>query len=1165
MAHLPLDDETFTGGSEGPKSGARTGWGIGELVDGRYEIMSTIGQGGMGVVHKVRHRDWGIDMAVKTPRKGLVNDSVLRERFIREARAWVDLGMHPNIVQCWFVREVDGQLRVFMDFVGGGSLGAWIKEGRIASGRWGLLLDLAIQAADGLAYAHERSLVHRDVKPANMLIHEDGRLCLTDFGLVKITSSDGLRTDTAEQAIRERRTAPGSVGPASLTLTSAALGTPEYGAPEQWAGAGAVDDRADIYALGVTLFELCCRRRPFDDGVHREPPHVLIGRHLSEPPPDPLQLAPDIPGALAKVILFCLAKAPEQRPASMEELRTQLAAIYEEVQGSPYPRQRPSSLELRADSLNNRAVSLWDLGEQEQAFSSWGEALEIDPHHMAATFNRELLGWRLGRRTDLDAKVMLEALAGAAPDRARQRYLEGALALERGDVDGAIQAFHLSLELEPESNQCWKALCEAHLCRADLPAAMDACHRAFELDREDLGVARLLKRLESAEPGEVVSGGTGWQEIAPHVALEGGQVLAFHADTGRVLLSRSREAESGGGEALQVQSLSSPGLIWSIDSSGVGYASRAAFDPAGSAMVVVCSDRVEVFSLDSREALKTIPLSDDLGLHITTGPPPVLCPDGTILVVKEWSMDEPAVVLACPPSDLDFHPLFLEPGSRIVGLEVNHERDMALTTSQSGQAQLWRLSSGLGQALQNEYGLEARFAGFSPDGTHLVTATKHGLTALLRLGEGWVEEKEWEISTAPDFTMAAALAPDNRRLATWGARWASDGKGTTGSQIRIWDLATNRCLRTLEDVPVNYLPRLAFSADGERLFSHSERGGLRVWRAPERRRRANLEICRPQRLVAAISASASAERAIREAEQALERGDRRGAYQVLRRAQQDHDYVFHPRVVELLRRLTDHGRRIGVKHQRCLHVMAAGHRQPVSAISFLSERVALGGTSTGGLQLWDLSQGECRRELEGHFDGLSEILVAASGEVVLTLDRRQHLRVWEAGGWTCRAYFDCSSDGEVFRALSLSDDGAMAFSVDEGGHAIFWDLDIEEMEDRFKLPLEAAPRGSLFAPGSSDIVHLELQDRSWITVRLADRGVVAGANLTRTRRPFTATPAQEDILILDTRSEGELTRLRGHEHAVSVAALSPGERYILSGDTGGMIRLWELDWELDFD
>jgi serine/threonine protein kinase/WD40 repeat protein len=387
-----------------PKAGH---WVKGNLIDDRYEVLGELGHGGMGIVYKILHREWHIEMALKVARA----DKSVRDKelFLKEAEAWVDLGLHPNIVQCWYVREIEEVACVFADYVAGGTLRDWIRRGQVKPGDWETIIDLAIQACDGLGYAHAKGLVHRDVKPANFLITEKGRLCVSDFGLAK------------------------AMGGAWLT--------PAYSSPEQCSGAGTLDQRTDLFSLGVVLFELCCGQRPDQVGspeereaTGTESPRVVLGRVLTKPIPDPREVNPHVPEVLARIILGCLEKEPERRPASAAELRESLAQAYQTVEGEAYPRPVPKAAGLRADSLNNRAASFWDLGKKMEAFAEWGEALKLDGKHIESTYNEALARWREGEIDDDDAIKRVSLVAG---ESAQGRLCLAMLESERGALDEA--------------------------------------------------------------------------------------------------------------------------------------------------------------------------------------------------------------------------------------------------------------------------------------------------------------------------------------------------------------------------------------------------------------------------------------------------------------------------------------------------------------------------------------------------------------------------------------------------------------------------------------------------------------------------------------------------------------------------------------------------------
>ncbi len=336
-------------------------WTPGTVVDGLYEIQDLIGLGAMGAVYKAHHLQWDIDVAIKVARPDIENPTELRDRLISEGEAWIGLGVHPNIVQCFFIREYFGLPALFLDYLTGGSLKDWMNDGLIPCHDVARILDVAIQSADGLAYAHSHGMIHRDVKPQNLLIRGDDRVCVTDFGIVKTLSA----TDTRRLSFESPKTEFSE----DTTLGTQVAGTMGYGAPEQWIEYGVVSPASDIYALAVVIYELLGGRKPFEM-VDRDPVSLLIQQAQCEAP----TLEADVPDSLRDLVMSCLARKPEHRPQSAHLLREKLAACYRTVTGQSYPREMPEAGTERAATMNNRAASLYLLGKDDKALEVWKEA-----------------------------------------------------------------------------------------------------------------------------------------------------------------------------------------------------------------------------------------------------------------------------------------------------------------------------------------------------------------------------------------------------------------------------------------------------------------------------------------------------------------------------------------------------------------------------------------------------------------------------------------------------------------------------------------------------------------------------------------------------------------------------------------------------------------------
>ncbi len=263
----------------------------GTVIAQRFEVRRLLGEGGMGQVYQARDRKLDQVVALKLLRPDLGHSDDRVERLKKEVRL-SRLVTHRNVARIYDMGEWEGGEFVCMEFLPGKTLGQRIdQEGALPIDE---LRDIFGQLCAGLAAAHEVHVMHRDLKPSNVILTPDGRAVLLDFGLARAYSGISRR----------------------LTGSGELLGTPQYMAPEQITGAP-VDHRADIYALGVLTFEMATGQPLFEDS---DSPVSVLFRHVSEPPPDPRELRPELPDDLAEIILRCLAKKPEDRFSSTRDI-----------------------------------------------------------------------------------------------------------------------------------------------------------------------------------------------------------------------------------------------------------------------------------------------------------------------------------------------------------------------------------------------------------------------------------------------------------------------------------------------------------------------------------------------------------------------------------------------------------------------------------------------------------------------------------------------------------------------------------------------------------------------------------------------------------------------------------------------------------------------------
>ena len=256
---------------------------------GPYQVVAPLGEGGMAAVYKAYQPSVDRYVALKVLPQHFAKDPEFVERFKREAKVIANL-QHPHILPVHDFGESDGYTYMAMRFIRGGELSQWIEKNQPLS--LPQIRRIISQIGDALDYAHAQGVMHRDVKPSNVLIDERGNCLLTDFGLARMVETS-----------------------VKITRTGGILGTPAYMSPEQGMGQG-IDHRSDIYALGVVLYEMVTGRPPYQ----AETPMAIMIKHIQSPLPPPTKYNPDLPEDVERVILKALAKEKEDRFATAGDL-----------------------------------------------------------------------------------------------------------------------------------------------------------------------------------------------------------------------------------------------------------------------------------------------------------------------------------------------------------------------------------------------------------------------------------------------------------------------------------------------------------------------------------------------------------------------------------------------------------------------------------------------------------------------------------------------------------------------------------------------------------------------------------------------------------------------------------------------------------------------------
>ena len=430
-------------------------WDASQIILGTYQVQRIFDGGGMGLVYHVRHLHWNCDLALKQPRTIFLRTPADVMAFEQEVETWAALGLHPNVVTCYYSRQIDGLPCVFSEFVTGGALADWIRNRQLYEGEeaevLARILRVAIQFARGLAWAHRKGFVHQDVKPGNALMADDETVKVSDFGLARCLKPNGL-----------------ALGPSHFA-EAAGYCTAEYASPEQLAGR-TLTPATDIWSWAVTVLEM------FMGGItwHRgDVVPAAFKQYLSDGGRG--RALPAMPHQIAGVLSGCLRLKSSNLPQSFDVIIELLLTAYKDLFGEDVDVEACDPEILRADSLNNRAVSLLDVGRDAEAARLLAEALKENPFHFEAIYNTGMLQ---AKSSGQSVRPMITALT-RLPVSPAHTWRHARLLAWAWAYEGRVQESEQSLAAVPLNTITPAEQTEHQFIRANLHSA--AKHRHFAL------------------------------------------------------------------------------------------------------------------------------------------------------------------------------------------------------------------------------------------------------------------------------------------------------------------------------------------------------------------------------------------------------------------------------------------------------------------------------------------------------------------------------------------------------------------------------------------------------------------------------------------------------------------------------------------------------------
>ena len=1124
-------------------------WHEGDVILGLYEVLDVVRTGGMGLVYRVRHRDWRIDLAVKTPRRALVSSPIAVRNFQVEAEAWVGLGLHPNVVGCVYVRTLHGVPRVFAEWVDGGSLAESVRGGHLYEGghhhALRRMLDIAIQFAWGLEHAHEQDMIHQDVKPANVMLTPDGIVKVTDFGLARAR----IATE------------------ASSLVAGRAEMTPEYCSPEQAApvGEARLSPATDVWSWAISVLELFVGEPPCGFGPTAGEVFAEFRNTGTRYP-----AIPALPAGLAALLEDCFRPDPADRPGAMGEIADALIEVYEEALGETWQRSRPDPFSMVADDLSNHALSLLDLGRTRQAEDLFEQALESDPLNPHAVYNSGLHLWRTGRASDAALVAELEAVGAAPSAGAITAYLLGLVHLERGDRNGAQAALEAGRQIPTDpadpaaAHEEMAAALAAGLAQGPtgprlpqtLPAGsvtavalsadgrialsgfVDA--RAWELEtgRRLCGLAGHGQELSSlalsadgrlALSGDRDGGVRAWELRSEHCL----HVLPGH--TGAVwavaLSADGSLALSGGADAsVRVWDLATGRCVRALTGHQGAVLAVAVSADARSAVSGAVDGTLRVWDLGSgrcvraieahRAGVSSVAMSTDGRVAVSSSGDPSGRRGEPI--VRAWELSSGRCLQV------------LEGHTRVVpSVALSADGRVAISGSHDGTARVWEPASGRCVRVLN-----APTTG-SPEPPLDVALSANGDVAISSSRVILCRDEEhtvgvWDLPAGPrspwsysrprpsnELDRTALVQQALRRAAAHvqkrdfaaAAAELRSARGLSGHErhpelIDAWWQAARggRRAALLGSWPAGALAghagsvtSVAISAGGERALSGGDDGRVRLWEPATRR--CLRAVVGHTDMVSSIAISSDGRRAVSCAGDPLDLTQARGDDAAVR-------------VWDL-------------ETGRCLHTLT-GHNSGVLSVALSPDgRLALSGSSDRTARLWDLDTGRCLRTVTRNGSGVVSVALSTDGRLALLGGDYRAVPVVDLQTGRCRRTLKA---GYIVTAVAVSADGQLALAGDWRGAVKVWEL-------RTGRCLH-----TLAAHG----------DRvTCVAVSLDARFALSGS--------WDGT-----VRVWDLRTGECLRVLEGHTGWVYSVALSPNGRRAMGGGDDGTARVWELDWDYEF-
>ncbi len=1122
------------------------GYSVGQILAGLYRVECVPIIGGMSMVYRVHHNDWNVDLAMKRPYERLFASEKVRERelFISECNAWINLGVHPNIVVCYYVREIEGIPSIFSEWMTAGSLRNWLGKreedpatgkskfipGRLYVGKQKSevveqILDIAIQTARGLFYAQRHDIIHQDVKPDNILLTEDGTAKVADFGISRARHS--ATSSVSVSATRKNNT----------VMIEGVGSTKEYCSPEQmekrW-----VTKRTDVWSWALVVLEMFLQERLWSDGT--------VGGYGYE---RYRELAVyEIPPGLDDLLKRCFQNNEADRPHDFSDIEMELLVIYEMTTGREYSRNYLHAVDETADSLNNHALSNIDIGQLTGAEDFWRRAVRIDHNHLESIYNYAMYLWRTGSIDDIELLRRLSACAQNHPGDGRVWLLIGQVHLERGDRSAALESLQLALNDPETQSKARNLIDETELLEQD-GIVQTFTERSGSLTSIDLSPDRTRILTGCDDHGVILWNAETGEQIASLIGHSGAVRGVRFLPDGKHAVSYSEGSDCSvrywnleertyertfTGHSDELRSLAvSPNGRYTISNSSDGEI-RLWNNANGECL--------RVYHEHKKNCAELRFFSDNV--RFASG-----CTDG---VLKIWSVDRPESLAT-----------FQSAGGLFLSADVSKDGTLIAAGDNEGTIQIWDVAGGECVRMMRTHAGDIDVIRFSNDGSTIVCACKDRRLRVFDVQSGCC------VRTYPQQERMLRLMETNETLTEI---FTLSGKEILHYRRPIYGYRAGWVMNRIVSSAVRFEQEERFQSfyeQAERALKNKEvqESLLLLDQARSIPGHEDDEKCLLLNSTAGRFCRTSAIRSVKEraASETHERAIRSVSLsgdgsRILVGADDATLKLLDLRDLSCLRSFKGHTEKVlfslfsgdesriaSYAKDRTLRFWDAANGAEIASVKpytannevlaiALSENgsIAAAAGDDKKIYVYRVDDGEQLAELSGHADSVDALCISRDGKTLLSAGWDYTLKLWNLE--TKRLIKTLEGHTGDVLSVRMSADGRRALSGSFDKKMILWDLEQERMICSFR---ESA------------------------TQTVKSPTAVTNVEMSASGRYLFAGYQSGQMELFDAENKKSLRMFTGHTDGIC-SAISQNGRAVVSGGKSGTLKVWEIDWAYEF-